>query len=127
MFGYCVVHEKRHTTPGAPMKRELFDSDHDLFRETVTEFLAREVVPLHDQWEQDGIVPREVWTKAGEVGLLGHGVPEEYGGTGIDDFRYNTIVNEEICRSHASGFGVTLQNDIIAPYLVALTDDEQKR
>ena len=109
------------------MKRNLFDSNHDLFRETVAEFLKREVTPFHDQWEEDGIVPREVWTKAGEVGLLGHGVPEEYGGTGIDDFRYNTIVNEEVCRSHASGFGVTLQNDIIAPYLVALTDDEQKR
>jgi len=109
------------------MKRNLFDSNHDLFRETVAEFLKREVTPFHDQWEEDGIVPREVWTKAGEVGLLGHGVPEEYGGTGIDDFRYNTIVNEEVCRSHASGFGVTLQNDIIAPYLVALTNDEQKR
>ncbi|MCY9786004.1 acyl-CoA dehydrogenase family protein [Nocardiopsis sp. EMB25] len=109
------------------MKRELFDSDHDLFRESVREFLKREVVPFHDQWEKDGIVPREVWTKAGEVGLLGHGVPEEYGGTGIHDYRYNTIVNEEICRAHASGLGITLQNDVMAPYMVGLTTDEQKR
>ncbi|MBR8742714.1 acyl-CoA dehydrogenase family protein [Nocardiopsis sp. MG754419] len=109
------------------MKRELFDSDHDLFREAVAEFLKREVTPFHDQWEKDGIVPREVWVEAGRVGLLGHGVPEEYGGTGLHDFRYNQIVNEEICRAHASGLGITLQNDVIAPYLVGLTDTEQKR
>ncbi|NYH52135.1 alkylation response protein AidB-like acyl-CoA dehydrogenase [Nocardiopsis arvandica] len=109
------------------MKRELFDADHDLFRESVAEFLKREVVPFHDQWEKEGIVPREVWTKAGRVGLLGHGVPEEYGGTGTNDYRYNTIVNEEICRAHASGLGITLQNDVMAPYMVGLTDDEQKR
>src|SRR5699024_8946667 len=96
-FGYGVVHQQWHATlRSSCMKRNLFDSDHDLFRETVAEFLKREVTPFHDQWEEDGIVPREVWTKAGEVGLLGHGVPEEYGGTGTDDFRYNTIVNEEV-------------------------------
>ncbi|MFB8764407.1 acyl-CoA dehydrogenase family protein [Nocardiopsis alba] len=109
------------------MKRELFDADHDLFRETVAEFLKREVVPFHDRWEKDGIVPRSVWVRAGEVGLLGHGVPEEYGGTGLDDFRYNQIVNEEICRAHASGLGITLQNDVMAPYMVGLTTEEQKR
>jgi alkylation response protein AidB-like acyl-CoA dehydrogenase len=109
------------------MKRNLFDADHDLFRETVAEFLKREVVPFHAQWEKDGIVPREVWLKAGEVGLLGHGVPEEYGGTGLDDFRYNTIVNEEICRAHGSGLGITLQNDVMAPYMVGLTTEEQQR
>ncbi len=109
------------------MKRELFDAEHDLFREAVAEFLKREVVPFHQRWEEDGIVPRQVWTKAGEVGLLGHGVPEEYGGTGLDDYRYNAIVNEEICRAHASGLGITLQNDIMTPYMVGLTDDEQKR
>ncbi|GAA1449151.1 acyl-CoA dehydrogenase family protein [Nocardiopsis tropica] len=109
------------------MKRELFDADHDLFRASVAEFLEREVAPFHAQWEEDGIVPREVWTRAGEVGLLGHGVPEEYGGTGLDDYRYNAVVNEEICRARASGLGVTLQNDVMAPYMVNLTDDEQKR
>ncbi|WP_433699705.1 acyl-CoA dehydrogenase family protein [Nocardiopsis sp. CA-288880] len=109
------------------MKRELFDADHDLFRASVAEFLEREVAPFHARWEEDGIVPREVWTRAGEVGLLGHGVPEEYGGTGLDDYRYNAVVNEEICRARASGLGVTLQNDVMAPYMVNLTDDEQKR
>ncbi|KII00465.1 acyl-CoA dehydrogenase [Streptomonospora alba] len=109
------------------MHRELFETDHDLFRESAAEFLKREVVPYHGQWEKDGIVPREVWTKAGEVGLLGLGVPEAYGGSGSDDFRFNAVVSEEICRAGASGLGFTLQNDVIAPYLVRLTTEEQKR
>ena len=109
------------------MKRELFDADQELFRESVAEFLKREVQPFHDQWEKDGVVPRQVWLDAGRVGLLGHGVPEEYGGTGVHDYRYNQIVNEEICRAHATGLGITLQNDVMAPYLVDLTNDEQKK
>ncbi|MEU3306884.1 acyl-CoA dehydrogenase family protein [Nocardiopsis sp. NPDC055551] len=109
------------------MKRELFDADQELFRESVAEFLKREVQPFHGQWEKDGVVPRQVWVGAGRVGLLGHGVPEEYGGTGVHDYRYNQIVNEEICRAHATGLGVTLQNDVMAPYLVGLTNDEQKK
>lgn len=109
------------------MQRELFDTDHDLFRESVAEFLKREVVPFHDQWEKDGIVPRSVWAKAGEVSILGLGVPEEFGGSGVDDYRFNTIVTEEIGRAHASGLGFTLQNDVMAPYLVGLTTEEQKQ
>ena len=109
------------------MQREIFEEEHDLFRESVAAFLAREVVPHHDQWERDGIVPREVWTAAGKVGLLGLGVPEEYGGSGVKDYRFNAVVSEEICRAHASGLGFTLQNDVMAPYMVELTTDEQKR
>lgn len=109
------------------MQRELFDTEHDLYRDTVAEFLKREVVPFHDQWEKDGIVPREVWTRAGEVGLLGLGVPEEFGGSGGTDFRFNAIVSEEICHAGASGLGFGLQNDVNAPYFVGLGDDEQKR
>ncbi|WP_046469929.1 acyl-CoA dehydrogenase family protein [Allosalinactinospora lopnorensis] len=109
------------------MQRELFDTDHELFRESVAEFLKREVVPFHAEWEREGIVPRSVWAKAGEVGLLGLGVPEEFGGSGSDDYRFNVVVTEEICRTHASGLGFGLQNDIVAPYLVNLTTEEQKR
>ncbi|MDA2805852.1 acyl-CoA dehydrogenase family protein [Nocardiopsis suaedae] len=109
------------------MQREIFEEEHDLFRESVAAFLAREVVPHHGQWERDGIVPREVWTAAGKVGLLGLGVPEEYGGSGVKDYRFNAVVSEEICRAHASGLGFTLQNDVMAPYLVELTTEEQKR
>ncbi|GGK54697.1 acyl-CoA dehydrogenase [Planomonospora parontospora subsp. parontospora] len=90
------------------------------------EFLAREVVPHHDRWEKDGIVPREVWKKAGEVGMFGFGVPEEFGGAGIKDFRYNAVIVEEIIRVGASGLGFSLHNDVMAPYFVDLTNDEQK-
>ncbi|MGI5161308.1 acyl-CoA dehydrogenase family protein [Microbispora sp. CA-102843] len=109
------------------MRRDLFDEEHDLFRETVREFMAREVVPHHAQWEKDGIVPREVWKKAGELGMFGFSVPEEYGGSGITDFRYNMVIVEEIIRVGASGLGFGLHNDIMAPYMVDLTDDEQKQ
>ncbi|WP_067130157.1 acyl-CoA dehydrogenase family protein [Microtetraspora malaysiensis] len=108
------------------MQRDLFEDEHLLFRQTVREFLAREVVPHHPQWEKDGIVPREVWKKAGEIGMFGFSVPEQYGGSGITDFRYNAVVVEEIIRAGASGLGFSLHNDVMAPYFVDLTDDEQK-
>ncbi|NRQ30749.1 acyl-CoA dehydrogenase [Nonomuraea sp. NN258] len=109
------------------MQRDLFDEEHLLFRETVREFMAREVVPHHEQWEKDGIVPREVWKKAGELGMFGFSVPEEYGGAGITDFRFNAVIVEEIIGNAASGLGFSLHNDVMAPYLVDLTDDEQKQ
>ena len=108
------------------MRRDLFEEEHELFRETVRDFLAREVVPHHAQWEKDGIVPREVWKKAGEIGMFGFGVPEEYGGSGITDFRYNAVMLEEVMRVGATGLGFSLHTDIVAPYLVDLTNDEQK-
>ncbi|MEU8382664.1 acyl-CoA dehydrogenase family protein [Streptosporangium sp. NPDC048865] len=108
------------------MKRDLFEEEHQLFRETVREFLAREVAPHHDRWEKDGIVPREVWKKAGEIGMFGFGVPEEFGGAGITDFRYNAVIVEEVIAIGASGLGYSLHNDVMAPYFVDLTDDEQK-
>ncbi|OUC97065.1 acyl-CoA dehydrogenase family protein [Streptosporangium minutum] len=108
------------------MQRDLFEEEHQLFRETVREFLAREVAPHHDQWEKDGIVPREVWKKAGEIGMFGFGVPEEYGGAGITDFRYNAVIVEEVIGIGASGLGYSLHNDVMAPYFVDLTNDEQK-
>ncbi|GAA3135437.1 acyl-CoA dehydrogenase family protein [Streptosporangium carneum] len=108
------------------MQRDLFEEEHLLFRETVHDFLAREVVPHHDRWEKDGIVPREVWKKAGEIGMFGFGVPEEYGGAGIKDFRYNAVIVEEVMGIGATGLGYSLHNDVMAPYFVDLTNDEQK-
>ncbi|MER6825786.1 acyl-CoA dehydrogenase family protein [Streptosporangium sp. NPDC000563] len=108
------------------MQRDLFEEEHRLFRETVREFLAREVAPHHDQWEKDGIVPREVWKRAGEIGMFGFGVPEEYGGAGITDFRYNAVIVEEVMAIGATGLGYSLHNDVMAPYFVDLTNDEQK-
>ncbi|MEU8200096.1 acyl-CoA dehydrogenase family protein [Streptosporangium sp. NPDC049046] len=108
------------------MQRDLFEEEHRLFRETVREFLAREVAPHHDQWEKDGIVPREVWKRAGEIGMFGFGVPEEFGGAGITDFRYNAVIVEEVMAIGATGLGYSLHNDVMAPYFVDLTNDEQK-
>jgi acyl-CoA dehydrogenase len=93
----------------------------------VRTFFEREVVPRHAQWERDGIVPRDVWLRAGEAGLLCFDVPEEYGGAGVDDFRYNVIVSEEQTRCGGSGPGFSVHSDIIVPYLTALGSEEQKR
>jgi alkylation response protein AidB-like acyl-CoA dehydrogenase len=109
------------------MQRDIFTDEHDAFRDMVRTFLAKEVVPFHEQWEQDGQVDRDVWLAAGRAGLLGTDVPEEFGGGGVTDFRYNAIVTEEICRAGTSGLGYPLQNDVIAPYLLRLATDEQKR
>ncbi len=108
------------------MQRDIFDADHEAFRDTVRTFLAKEVVPHHEQWEADGQVDRAVWTAAGAAGLLGTDVPEEYGGGGVADFRYNAVVTEEITRAGATGLGFPLQNDVVAPYLLRLATDEQK-
>src|SRR4051794_29137709 len=110
-----------------PVKRDLFTADHEAFRQTARAFLDRHVVPFHEQWEADGIVDRDVWLEAGKQGLLGFNVPEEYGGGGVDDFRFNVVVTEEVVRSRASGIGFGLHNDVVAPYLLRLTTAEQKQ
>ena len=84
-------------------------------------------MPHHAQWEQDGIVPRELWLKAGEAGLLCFDVPEEYGGPGIDDFRFNVVLSDEQTRAGASGPGFSVHSDIIVPYLSSLGTEEQKQ
>mgnify|MGYP000933096475 FL=1 len=106
--------------------RKLYDSDHDMFRDSVRKFLETEAVPHHLQWEKDGMVSDEIWLKAGEQGFLAPTVPEEYGGVGVD-FRYNAIVNEEVCRAGCSGLGWTLHSDIAVPYLVRYGSEEQKQ
>jgi alkylation response protein AidB-like acyl-CoA dehydrogenase len=108
------------------MERTLFDETHLAFRDAYRTFLAKEVVPFHAQWEEAGIVDRAAWLEAGKQGFLGMAVPEEYGGGGVKDFRYNAIVSEETTAVGASGLGFTLQNDVLAPYLMDLTTDEQK-
>jgi alkylation response protein AidB-like acyl-CoA dehydrogenase len=110
-----------------PDKPSIYTQEHEDFRSTVREFLEREVVPHHDQWEKDGQVSREVWTKAGAQGLLCFDVDEEYGGAGVKDFRYNMVVAEEISRVGASGLGFPVHTDVIVPYISSLGTDEQKR
>ena len=109
------------------MQRELFTAEHEAFRETVRTFLAKEVIPHHERWEQAGIVDREAWLAAGRQGLLGLAVPEEYGGGGTTDFRYAVVMAEEFTRAGASGLALGLHNDIIGPYLTSLATEEQKR
>ena len=106
--------------------RSLYDSDHDMFRDSVRKFIETEAMPHHEQWENDGMVSDEIWLKAGEQGFLCPTVPEEYGGVGAD-FRYNCIVNEEIGRSGCTGLGWTLHSDIAVPYIVRYGSDEQKQ
>ncbi|MFJ3670429.1 acyl-CoA dehydrogenase family protein [Streptomyces sp. NPDC090106] len=109
------------------MRRDLYTADHEAFRDTVRIFLAKEVTPHHEQWEKDGVVSRAAWRAAGRQGLLGLAVPTEYGGGGVDDFRYSALLIEEFARAGASGMALSLHNDIVGPYLTRLATDEQKR
>ncbi len=109
------------------MKRTLYAGEHELFRETCRVFLDKEVVPYHDQWEADGLVSREVWRAAGAQGLLSLAVPEEYGGAGVDDFRFSCVLIEEMAKVGASGPGFGVHTDIVVPYLQTYGTDEQKQ
>ncbi len=118
------------TTQPAVSRRAIYEDDHEDFRESFRRFLANEVVPHYEQWEQDGIVPREIFAKAGEHGFLGMQVPEEYGGAGVgDDFRFNAIIGEECCAANLGGFsvGITLHNDVCLPYFLEYCNEEQKQ
>jgi alkylation response protein AidB-like acyl-CoA dehydrogenase len=107
--------------------RDPYEPEHEAFRAAARTFLERECVPHHKQWEADGIVPRDVWVEAGKQGLLGMAVPEEYGGGGVDDFRYNVVLGEEIARARTSGIGFPLHNDVVQPYLLKYATPEQKQ
>ncbi|MBB2990186.1 long-chain-acyl-CoA dehydrogenase [Mycolicibacterium iranicum] len=108
-------------------ERTLFEPEHEMFRESFRTFLERHVAPHHDQWEKDKLVDRGVWVEAGKQGFLGMAVPEQYGGGGVDDFRYNTVITEEITAGRYSGLGFSLHNDVVAPYLLRLGTEEQKQ
>ena len=110
------------------MLRTLFDDTHEDFRASFRRFLEREVVPHHDEWERDGIVPRELFGLAGTHGFLGMAVPERYGGAGADDFRFNLVIGEECQRAGAGslGLGLTLHNDICLPYFLSYCDESQR-
>ncbi|HSE09046.1 MAG TPA: acyl-CoA dehydrogenase family protein [Nocardioidaceae bacterium] len=107
--------------------REIFESEHESFRQTVRAFIEKEVKPFHDQWEKDGAVDRSLWTRAGELGLLCFDVDEKYGGAGVKDFRYNMVMAEELTRGGATGPGFLVHTDIIVPYVSSLGTEEQKQ
>lgn len=97
--------------------RTLFSLEHELFRDSVRKFLEREAAPFHGQWEKQGHIDRQLWSKAGEQGLLCSHLPEEYGGMAVD-FLYSAIVIEEISRLGLTGIGFSLHSDIVAPYIL---------
>jgi acyl-CoA dehydrogenase len=106
--------------------RTLFSADHDMFRDGVRRFIAKEITPFHNEWEKAGIVPRELWRKAGEAGLLCTNVPEEYGGPGAG-FLYNVVLAEELGRAGATGPGFMVHSDMVATYILTFGTDEQKK
>jgi alkylation response protein AidB-like acyl-CoA dehydrogenase len=110
------------------MRRTILDEEHEMFRESFRTFIDREIAPHFERWEEAGIVDRSLFTAAGAGGFLAMGAPEQYGGGGVDDFRYNLVIGEELAYSGfaSPGVGLTLHNDICLPYYLSLTTDEQK-
>ncbi|HHC08058.1 MAG TPA: acyl-CoA dehydrogenase [Actinobacteria bacterium] len=111
------------------MERRLYEQDHELFRESFRAFVEREIVPHHERWEREGKVDKAMFRAAGAGGFLGMAIPETYGGGGVDDFRYNAVVGEEIVAAGvaSSGMCITLHNDVCIPYFLRYADDDQRR
>jgi alkylation response protein AidB-like acyl-CoA dehydrogenase len=111
------------------MRRTLYDDDHEAFRASVRTFVDKEIAPHVDDWSAAGITPRELFTAAGRQGFLGIEVPEEYGGGGVADFRFNAVLGEELLRTPdaGAGLGIALHNDICLPYFLSYCTDEQKQ
>ena len=109
------------------MDRPIFDEDHELFRDTFKQFVEKEMVPYNEIWEENGIVDRELFQKAGESGFLGIDLPEKFGGGGINDYRFNQIMGEEfdLAGVATAGSGIGLHNDICLPYFKEYCNDEQ--
>lgn len=108
------------------LERTLYSEEHLFFLRQCERFFEREILPHHEQWEKDGVVPREAWKKAGEAGLLCPSVPEEYGGAGAD-FLFHACATEAQGRAGASGPGFSIHSDIISPYFIQHGTHEQKK
>jgi len=110
------------------MERTLYEADHESFRQSVKEFLDREVRPHDEDWIEQKSIPREFWLEAGKQGFLGLEIPEEYGGSEAGDYRFNAVLTEELAKVNmALPSCVGIHADIVAPYLVHLTTAEQKK
>ena len=109
--------------------RAIFDEEHDAFRESLRAWITKEVAPHYLEWEDAGIAPRELFAAAGRYGFLGMQIPEEYGGGGTSDFRFNQVIAEELAAAGigGAGLGMTLHNDVTTPYFLETCNDEQKR
>jgi len=106
--------------------RNLFTDEHEMFRDTVRKFIDREIRPYHHQWEKDGIVPRDVWLKAGAAGMLCCTVEEQYGGLGLD-YLFDVVVFEEIARCGYTGPGFLIHCDLVATYVKSFGTEAQKQ
>ena len=111
------------------MDRTLFEPEHEALRASFRSWLEKEVLPHAEEWDAAGIVPRSVFSEAGRHGFLGMAIPEEFGGGGVDDFRYNLVIGEELqaVGAGAAGLGLTLHNDICLPYYLRYCTEEQKK
>ena len=95
------------------MRRDLFTEDHEAFRELARDFVEKEVVPAYPEWEKGGRMPRDVFRKMGALGMLGMAIPEEYGGAGMPDYRYNVVLQEEAARALVTLSTVRTQLEVI--------------
>src|SRR5829696_4555243 len=109
------------------MKRLIFEPEHEQLRETTKQYIEREVAPNAQRWERERIVDRSAYIAAGKYGLIGFNMPEEYGGGGSDDFRFNAVINEELAKFGSAVPALSLQNDVVGPYFKSLASDEQKQ
>jgi len=111
------------------MDRKHYESEHIAFGEAVRAFIDKEMVPNFLEWEQIGSAPRELFQVAGQNGFLGMAVPEEYGGGGVSDFRFNQAMNEQMAYAGVTGagLGLTLHNDMCLPYFLTYATDQQRR
>ena len=110
------------------MKRTLFEEDHEMFREMAAEFNVRAIAPHYAQWDEEHMMSRELWSAAGEQGLLGLAVPEEFGGMGMSDYRFRAVIDEEFAKSNhlAVGLAFHLHDDMVLPHLLAYGSDDLK-
>lgn len=109
------------------MRRDLFTEDHDAFRVLARDFIEKELVPRYPEWEKGGRMPRDVFKKMGSLGMLGMAIPEEYGGAGIADYRYNVVLQEEAARALVTLSTVRTQLEVILPYFLHYANDEQRK
>ncbi|WP_416969728.1 acyl-CoA dehydrogenase family protein [Streptomyces sp. 4F14] len=109
------------------MRREVFTADHEAFRELVRDVVAKEVVPHYTEWEKAGRLPRSFFERLGGLGLLGMAIPEEYGGGGQPDYRYNVVLQEEAARALVTLGTVRTQLDVVLPYFLTYANPEQRR
>ncbi|MFD3307255.1 acyl-CoA dehydrogenase family protein [Streptomyces sp. NPDC058694] len=108
------------------MRRTLFEQDHEDFRLLVRDYLAREVLPVYEDWRRAALVPRDLFTSMGKLGIIGTAIPEEYGGGGQDDYRFNVVIQEECARAGVTLGGLRTHLDIVVPYFRGLADPDQR-